>query len=300
VIQLGHYDLTVNYVLGDGWHTTIYDYGTGDHLSPTSSIYRIGEEALTSVPDNADYQLLGNPGERIWIMPETYNPEVVYLGIGAPLLGRNIFTGGLSNRGQVTLRLIDLSGSGPASGGALTLWQSGFPPRFHFSSADGIGPEDTLNAITANFHAHYNWAFSKPGLYRVTFEYSGTLLAENGGGDTSVQVTYSFEVGDGAGTSALRYAWPLGDGWQWSSWMGTVYTANDPWIWDYRLGWMYVPPSSPDTLWMWTVRHGWTWTSQYFYPWLWRPSDDQWILSGSDRPEASEAFWSRSYGHSAS
>lgn len=277
LITLGHYDLAVDYQPGEGWNTFIYDYGKEDQLSPTTLIFRIGNEALMNVPDNSDYALLGTPGEPIWVVPEIYNPEIIYLGIGAPLLGRNIFTGGLSNRGQVTMRLVDVSGSGPSSGGLLTMWQSGFPPRFHFSTADGIGPEDALDAITANFHAHYNWGFTQPGLYRVTFEYSGTLLPEHGGGETTVQVMYTFDVGKDASVSALRYAWPLGDGWSWSTWMGTIYTANDPWIWDYVYGWMYVRPSAPDNIWVWTAEHGWTWTSQHFYPWLWRPGDDQWI-----------------------
>lgn len=279
LLSLGHYDLAVNYEPGEGWSTNIYDYGTETELPALTTIYRIGEEALSEVPDNPDYALLGEPGDAIWIIPEIYNPDVVYLGIGAPLLGRNIFAGGLSNRGQVTMRLVEVSGSGPASGGALTMWQSGFPPRFHYSTVDGIGPEDVLDAITANFHAHYNWAFSKPGLYRVTFEFSGTLHSAHGGGDTAVSVTYSFDVGPEQDPSVLRYAWPLDDGWAWSSWLDTAYTANDPWIWDFVYGWMYFLPSTPDNIWLWTAEYGWTWTSQFYYPWLWRPDDDQWVNS---------------------
>jgi len=281
LIDLGHFDLAVDYMPDEGWGTYIFDYSTNTQLPPTTTVYRIGETARTTVPDNPDYALLGSPGDAIWVVPEIYNPEIVYLGIGAPLLGRNIFTGGLSNRGQVTMRLIEVSGSGPASGGTLTMWQSGFPPRFHFSTADGIGPEDAMESITANFHAHYNWAFTQPGLYRITFAYSGTLLPSLGGGETSVSVTYSFDVGTFPDASPLRYAWPLEEGWSWSSWMGTVYTANDPWIWDFVRGWMYLRPSTPDSIWVWTAAHGWTWSSQHYYPWLWRPEDDLWINPSS-------------------
>jgi len=278
LLDEGHFDLALNFLPGDGWQRYIYSYASGHQLAPMTSIFRVKEEAETVVPDDPAFSLLGNPGTTIWVIPESYDPEIVYLGIGAPLLGRDIFSGGLSNRGQVTMRLIEVRGSGPAAGGTLTMWQSGFPPRIHFSTADGIGPEDALNAITANFHAHYNWAFTQPGLYRVTFEFSGTLVPALGGEYTSTEVTYSFEIGETVDPSALRYAWPLGDGWSWSSWMGTVFTSNDPWIWLEAMGWVFMPPADPDHIQLWTFQHGWAWTNQSIFPRLWTFTEGKWGL----------------------
>ncbi len=277
VLGIGHYDLGVNYVPGEGWRTYIYDYASGGLLSVDTTVIRLGNSAVRRVPADPGYALLGDAGATVWVAPEIYDPEIVYLGIGAQLLGRNIFAGGLSNRGQVTMRLVSVTGSGPDAGGTLTMWQSGFPPRFHFSTADGIGPEDALNAITANFHAHYNWAFTRPGLYRVTFEYSGTLVAALGGEFTSTQVTYSFEVGENPEAGALRYAWPLTGGWAWSSWMGHVFVGHAPWVWQIGRGWRYFFPTAPDNVWVWAEDHGWCWTSQSRYPWLWRARDDRWV-----------------------
>jgi surface-anchored protein len=278
VIATGHYDLAITYEVESGWRAYIRDFDNGEDRPPLTTVWKVGESALRQVPNDPDFALLGNPGDSVWIIPELYNPEVVYLGMGAPLLGRNIFTGGLSNRGQVTLRLVSVEGSGPAAGGTFSIWQSGFPPRFYFSSADGIDETDALDAITANFHAHYNYGFSAPGIYRITFEYSGELVPELGGGDTSTTVTYTFDVGDTSEASPLRYAWPLEEGWAWSSWMGYHYAAFAPWILDFNHGWMYLPPAEPESLNLWTFEHGWLWTNQSFYPWLWDEAAGQWVL----------------------
>lgn len=276
LLRTGHNDLAVSYEPGVGWQSYLYDYADGSRREVAGAIYHLGAEARSSVPADTAYGLLGAPGATVWVAPEIYQPGVIYLGIGAPLLGRNIFTGGLSNRGQVTMRLVSVTGTGPAAGGTVTMWQSGYPPRFHFSSADGVGPEDSLNAITANFHAHYNWGFTAPGLYRLTFEYSGTLVPALGGGLVSTAVTYTFEVEHAGRESPLRYAWPLGGGWSWSSWMSYVFDQYDPWVWDFRLGWMYLPPADPESVWIWTPARDWTWTNQHFHPWLWSYRDGQW------------------------
>ena len=276
-ISVGHFDLQVNFVPGEGWSTYTYDFGTGEQLDPRTTVYLFGSQALREVPDDPAFSLLGEPGDPIWLVPELYNPDIIYFGMGAPLLGRNIFTGGFSNRGRITMRMVSVTGTGPDAGGTVSMWRSGFPPVFYFSSADGIGPEDALDEITANFHAHYNWAFTQAGLYRITFEYSGTLLPQHGGRETSTQVTYTFDVGETPDASALRYAWPQPDGFAWSSWMGRVFTDHDPWIWEPGQGWIYFKPSETDSITIWTDRHGWAWTSQDCYPWIWRFDDNQWI-----------------------
>lgn len=277
VITVGHYDMAVTYEPDSGWRPYIRDYNESAELSTTSVVWKVGVSALNQVPHDPAYSLLGNPGDPVWLLPEIYDADVVYLGMGAPLLGRNIFAGGLSNRGQITMRLLSVEGSGPENGGTVSMWQSGFPPRFYFSSADGIDSNDALDAITANFHAHYNWGFTAPGIYRMTFEYEGELLSALGGEVTSTQVVYTFDVGELPAASALRYAWSLGEGWVWSSWMGYVYTGFSPWIWNDRDGWSYLPPASPDNLFLWSFSHGWVWTSQEHYPWLLGIDSGLWI-----------------------
>lgn len=277
VIGTGHFDLGINYEKPSGWRAYIHDYGEGSHREPFNTIYSIGSSTETVVPEDSAYALLGNSGDKIWIIPEIYSPNTVFLGIGAPLLERNIFSGGLSNRGQLSMRLVSVEGTGPDAGGTVSLWQSGFPPRFYFSSADGIDEKDALTNITANFHAHYNWGFTKPGLYRVTFELSGTLVPELGGQFTSTQVTYSFEIINAGNSYPLRYAWALGSGWAWSSWMGFVYTENEPWYYADNTGWLYMPESTPDSFWAWSPERGWLWSGHAIYPFAWKADNGEWI-----------------------
>lgn len=276
VISTGHFDLGINYEKPSGWRAYIHDYGEGSHREPFNTIYSIGSSTETIVPEDPAYSLLGNSGDKIWIIPEIYSPNTVFLGIGAPLLERNIFSGGLSNRGQLSMRLVSVEGTGPDAGGTVSLWQSGFPPRFYFSSADGIDEKDALINITANFHAHYNWGFTKPGLYRVTFELSGTLVPELGGQFTSTQVTYSFEIMNAGNSYPLRYAWAFGN-WEWSSWMGFVYTEQEPWLYADSTGWLYMPESAPDAFWAWSPTLGWLWSGQTIYPFAWRAENGEWI-----------------------
>jgi hypothetical protein len=43
-----------------------------------------------------------------------------------------------------------------------------------FSTADGISTNDSVT-VQAGGDAHLNWAFSKPGTYKVVLQASGTL-----------------------------------------------------------------------------------------------------------------------------
>ena len=45
-------------------------------------------------------------------------------------------------------------------------------------SADGVTGADILN-VAVGSHSHLNWAFSKPGEYRLNFKISGTLKSNN-------------------------------------------------------------------------------------------------------------------------
>lgn len=275
--RTGHNDLAVDYDPETGWKAYIHDYDTGIERDAFSTVYEITASARQTVPNDPDYAPLGKPGDTVWIIPEIYDPQIIYLGIGAPLLSRNLFAGGLSNRGQISMRLVDVAGSGPAAGGSLSLWQSGFPPRFYFTSADGLGPDDALEAVTANFHAHYNWGFTQPGLYRLTFEFSGQLTPALGGLMTSTRVTYTFQIEHAGNDTPLRYAWALDGGWVWTDWMGFAYTAASPWVYLTETGWWYQPDGLPGDFWAWSSTFGWAWSSQDYYPWRWRVDGGQWM-----------------------
>lgn len=277
----GHYDLALDYDPAEGWATWVRDYQTEARHDPATAVFLVGEEHRTALPDDPAFSDLGAVDAPVWVLSEIFVPGQVFLGVGAPLLERGIFTGGLSNRGQVDFALVGFSGSGVDAGGEVMMWQADFPPRVYFSTTDGLDADDTLDAVTANFHAHYNWAFTQPGLYRLTFRIRGELRPEHGGGETATQVTYTFAVGDVGDSSPLRYAWVLADGWWWSSWMGSVYRGFAPWVFSPTHGWMFLADGDPDSFWLWTVGTGWAWTTQRFFPQALAAADGSVLTVGS-------------------
>lgn len=274
--KVGHYDLAVNYDVESGWDTYIRDYGGGSPLEPERTILVVGDNAREEVPAGEAFGFLGEAGEAVWILPEIYDAERLWLGFGAPLLGRDLFRGGLSNRGELSLRLEEVSGSGVDAGGEVALWVSGVPPLVHFASADGIGPEDALEGITANFHAHYNWGFTEAGLYRITFSYSGQLVEALGGEEVSTRVTYQFAVGDWGG-GVLRYGWERDDGWGWSSWLGWYREVGAPWIYSVRHGWLGIPEGHPEHFWIYIPEEGWGRSGQRVFPAVWMVERGEWM-----------------------
>ncbi|MEM7391481.1 MAG: TIGR03769 domain-containing protein, partial [Verrucomicrobiota bacterium] len=67
---------------------------------------------------------------------------------------------------------VNLVGVRGPTNGYFSLFQFGAQPTLYLSSFEnGIGPEDRFY-VTPNSHDHFNWSFSKPGLYEIDFEIS--------------------------------------------------------------------------------------------------------------------------------
>lgn len=276
-VWLGHYDLAMEYELGSGWRSYLWDHAEQEVVEARRRVLWLRDWARVQVPSGAEYEFLGGAGAEIWWLGETYAEDRLYLGIGAPRMGRNIFSGGLSNRGTVTMRLSGVRGSGVERGGTFTMWASGFPPRLIFSSSAGAGAANVLEGIVANFHGHYNFGFSAAGVYRVAFEISGKLLPEHGGAQVRHEAVFTFAVGEGEDLGGpLRYAWPAAEGWSWSSWMGWVWLEGLPWVYPEGRDWRYIPGGDIDDFWMWLGTHGWVWSSQNYYPWVWVEASKSW------------------------
>jgi len=80
-----------------------------------------------------------------------------------------------------------LNYTGPGAG-EFIFWSDSPVETVHFDSTDG--PGDTLNTL-AGTHIHYNWGFSDPGTYEITFGISGTHVTDLL--QTGSQ-TYTFQV----------------------------------------------------------------------------------------------------------
>jgi surface-anchored protein len=80
-----------------------------------------------------------------------------------------------------------------AAGGQFSVYQTdGFgTPIAQIKSYDGITGYD-MGSLAAGGHEHYNFAFTQPGVYEVTFQIECTHAID---GALSAAATYTFGIG---------------------------------------------------------------------------------------------------------
>lgn len=152
----------------------------------------------TTRPGGSAWDPLGvAAGEEFWFLPQSGTLAdslgAPFLGIATEEIGAGEFVGD-----QVSLSLIGVSGPGDFS-----VWQDGLSPTFYMSTADGVDAGDALSLATGT-HAHFNYGFSAPGLYEVTFQASGNHAVD--GLVTSNPTVFSFQVIPEPGTLSLAAA----------------------------------------------------------------------------------------------
>jgi len=190
----GHYDLNVTFTNGVGWVFNWYNFDNQDRV-PTKAIdIGVTEAARTAIPPSGYAALGGAPDDPVWIIPQTLTPDVIYLGYRTQDAEQSEFDA-LFGTPFIGLKVTNVRGSGPDRGGYFTGYQTGLgDPVFHYTTADGLDNSDVVAPIPLTAHAHYNWAFTQPGEYQVTFEAEGTHrtgVATNGNG------TFTFFVPGG-------------------------------------------------------------------------------------------------------
>ncbi|MBE2315642.1 choice-of-anchor M domain-containing protein [Solirubrobacter sp. CPCC 204708] len=148
--------------------------GLGTRLDPDKLWFHVDDASKLSVPGGWDF--LGPAGSDVWIAPQS-NPGGTQLwpGFSTESVPAGAITGD-----QTTLRLAGFEGPG-----TLELFTiGGFGERTRmWSSDEGI---DTFRL--GRTHAHANWAFTKPGTYRLTVQATA-------GPNHAASATYTFVVG---------------------------------------------------------------------------------------------------------
>ncbi len=160
-----------------------YDFDYGE-ANPADVLLEVGPAAARPVPPAGAYtNLLGEAGATTWVLPQGYNPELLWLGIGNESLRATDFVG--------PVRLTLLAAEGPGHF-ALFFTDAFGQPVPQMNTRDGVTPLDAMT-VPLGSHLHCNWAFSAPGRYRLTFAASGTLRAGNTP-ITSEPADFFFEV----------------------------------------------------------------------------------------------------------
>ncbi|WP_431879474.1 TIGR03773 family transporter-associated surface protein [Micromonospora marina] len=191
VISDGHVDMGPQ-LNGDSWTIRIKD----DRSSPpvwretADVVLHVKDKAKITVPAGADF--LGKPGDTVWLLPQTQQAGLVWPGWNTQ---HEPVVSGV--KGDVTWTLKGVNGPGRFS-----LFLTG-----SFGKADVLfdstKPLPQKLDIPLNTHTHGNWAFGKPGVYRLAVQMSGTTKA---GGAVSDTKTLTIAVGDSTDPNAASGA----------------------------------------------------------------------------------------------
>lgn len=178
----GHVDLRVDFEPPREPPLTLVvsDDDQGVDFEPASTVLVVAEAARLQLP--ADIPPLGTAGDPVWVLPQSQDPSLLFVGWSGEGNPPEAFDG------PFQLRLVNVEGPGH-----VYLWQSDIGSmEFFFNSADGFTEADTF-PVPVGGHAHANWGFSTNGLYRVSIQ----VIAQRVGDSPplfSPPVTFSFHV----------------------------------------------------------------------------------------------------------
>lgn len=159
----------------------IRDGDTGTTYNATNVVLTVPDNAKVLLPPGFD--VFGNEGDPLWILPQSQDPALLYMGFSA----EGIPSVSFNDPAAISLTSIQ----GP---GHFFLWQfdglSGM--RLAMNSRDGLSPEDSTRPITGS-HEHFNWGFTTNGIYQVTFQASARRPGDTND-ITSIPTTFVFAV----------------------------------------------------------------------------------------------------------
>jgi putative ABC transporter-associated repeat protein len=189
VVDNGHVDAVAPRII-DGRLQVQYKDGSRPDApvwrEPGTVVTHVKPESRMQVPEGPDYAFLGDPGDDLWMIPQTQIPGIVWAGWNTEELGAATVSG------DVTLGLSKVDGPGNVA-----VFLTGQSPTVVFNAADGL--PDTLR-VPLGTHAHANWGFAAEGIYRLTFTVTATLASGKTQTDTD---TYTFTVGNVDPSTAL-------------------------------------------------------------------------------------------------
>jgi surface-anchored protein len=145
--------------------------------------------AKSTRPAGAEWNFTGTTsGSSLWVLPKTSQPGVLFLGLGTEEISSSDVDG------PITLTFQSMNGP---SGGVFSMWDFGTFGNMMplVTSASGFNLSNTLT-VAANDHTHFNYGFTTPGIYDVTFEATATLAEALGGGQVAGTGTFRFGVFD--------------------------------------------------------------------------------------------------------
>lgn len=182
VLTREHTDFRVLYSPGESNVLSLVarDQDSARNYPGNEVILVVHESSRLTLPSGTPF---GDAGQPLWILPQSQNPNLLYLGISAETIPLGVFDGPLT----ITLKRFD----GP---GYFMVWQATGPGQFNIrvNTRDGLSATDAFTPLTGS-HEHFNWGFSTTGVYCATFQATGRRLGETIN-ITSAESTFLFHV----------------------------------------------------------------------------------------------------------
>jgi putative ABC transporter-associated repeat protein len=160
IISSGHVDYASR-IVGGALQSLVGDdsSGTKVYREPASTVLWLKPAARVTLP--AGFGQVGAAGSTVWQIPQTQNPDLVWLGWNTEALNSG------NTAGPVRWTIDEIEGPGRVS-----VYLSGAFGGVQQTIFAGGGSYD----IPLGVHAHANWAFSAEGVYRITSTQTATLL----------------------------------------------------------------------------------------------------------------------------
>ena len=142
----------------------IRDGDRGINYPATNTVLVVAEQAKLAIP--AGFEMFGPEGSPLWVLPQSQDPALLFLGFSSEGFPRDLFDG------RLRLQLKEVHGPG-----SVFLWQadSAGGVTLRINSKDGLDANDRIEPLI-NGHDHYNLGFTTAGLYELVFQPSARTL----------------------------------------------------------------------------------------------------------------------------
>jgi surface-anchored protein len=187
ILTQGEVEVGIEYTNDEGWNLHIHDHTNELEYSPDTTLLYVKDQARATRPGGSQWDFLGvGAGEDVWVLPQTENPDLLFMGIASEEMSGDTFDSYFESDSRInadgrwiTLSLADMRGPG-----AFSVWtnDSFGDPVVWMASSDGISAMDKTITLEGG-HDHLNWGFTKTGLYEVDLVASaylgGSLISSN-------------------------------------------------------------------------------------------------------------------------
>ena len=153
------------------------------------------EVSRIQIPDDGSLDFLGQPGDTVWLAPQSVdwadNWRPIWSGLGAFDPAHEGDPSAIPSNFEDDLMHFDLTDiEGP--GDVQIFFKNAISPaEIVFNSAD---PQARTVDYEVGAHGHFNWAFSKPGIYALTWQGRASLI--DGTPQHTKPITQYWLVGD--------------------------------------------------------------------------------------------------------